>query len=718
MFFIKVTVLLGHNGAGKSTTFSVICGITAPTAGNVYIYDLDIQKERSACRKKIGLCPQGNALFNRLTVNEHLWLIHGLKGGSGSYKTEGQQLLDKLKLDEKSDEVAASLSGGQKRKLCVSMALIGGSTLILLDEPTAGMDPQARRDVEALLESVKGDRTVLLTTHYMDEAELLGDRIAIMVAGRVYCCGTPQFLKERFGGGYIMTIVAAEKAKVGDVAETLADLAGKYVQGAERGPVHGKQFEITLPKEREKDFPQLFEHLEKSKDALQISSFGLSLNTLEQVFLKVAESADPAAGVLDLNERINRHKELIQALQVDRLEGSTLIFAQLCALITKRIMYYVRNWSQLIVQVLIPVGIALSCVYVSRGGLIKTVAEERTFSLETFGPSRIPVQMEANSPLVDAYLEVVSEAPPGSLIHKLGSSDSLDRWVHYLPKKMPPPGFGAIFAPSSITVLFSGRAFHSMPTAVNVFDNALLRAETGESDGMIRTHIRTYTGIGADEHDVVSAGQMGELLGISLLLALMLITSPIVIFLVEERVSKFSHQQSLTSVSLILFWAVSLFSDLVLYSLICACFVVVLVSFGIFQGYLEFLIVLLALYFWSCVIFIYLVSSIFSSPSRANVFLFIWQLAGAIGADMLIRSARMEAKGEQWVEDLRTPLLYAFPSFALLNATMTLGEFSTKLGPPNNPRSLELSLMLWEWNYIGGFFFLCSGGSSARSIFY
>ncbi|KAK5968098.1 hypothetical protein GCK32_006846, partial [Trichostrongylus colubriformis] len=591
--------------------------------------------------------------------------------------------------------VAANLSGGQKRKLCVSMALIGGSTLILLDEPTAGMDPQARRDVEALLESVKGDRTVLLTTHYMDEAELLGDRIAIMVAGRVYCCGTPQFLKERFGGGYIMTIVAAEKAKVGDVAETLADLAGKYVQGAERGPVHGKQFEITLPKEREKDFPQLFEHLEKSKDALQISSFGLSLNTLEQVFLKVAESADPAASMLDLNERINRHKELIQALQVDRLEGSTLIFAQLCALITKRIIYYVRNRSQLIVQVLIPVGIALSCVYVSRGGLIKTAAEERTFSLETFGPSRIPVQMEANTSLVDAYLEVVSEAPPGSLIHKLGTNDTLDKWVHYLPKKMPPPGFGAIFAPSSITVLFSGRAFHSVPTAVNVFDNALLRAETGESN----------------------AGQMGELLGISLILALALMTSPIVIFLVEERVSKFSHQQSLTGVSLILFWAVTLFSDLVLYSLICACFVVVLVSFGIFQGYLEFLIVLLALYFWSCVIFIYFVSTIFSSPSRANVFLFIWQLAGAFGADMLIRSARMEAKGEQWVEDLRTRLLYAFPSFAFLNATMTLGEFSTKLGPPNNPRSLERSLMLWEWNYIGGLRFLCFGGSSARSIF-
>ncbi|KAK6034384.1 ABC transporter, ATP-binding protein [Cooperia oncophora] len=199
----QVTVLLGHNGAGKSTTFSVISGITAPTAGTVCIYDLDIQKQRSACRKRIGLCPQANALFNRLTVDEHLWFIHGLKGASGSYKVEGQQLLDQLKLDEKSDELSKNLSGGQKRKLCVSMAVIGNSSIVLLDEPTAGMDPGARRDVEALLETIKVDRTVLLTTHYMDEAELLGDRVAIMAKGRVYCCGTPQFLKKRLVGAQL-----------------------------------------------------------------------------------------------------------------------------------------------------------------------------------------------------------------------------------------------------------------------------------------------------------------------------------------------------------------------------------------------------------------------------------------------------------------------------------------------------------------------------------
>ncbi|VDN35969.1 unnamed protein product, partial [Cylicostephanus goldi] len=130
----------------------------------------------NACRKRIGLCPQANALFDRLTVDEHLWFIHGLKGAAGSYKTEADQLLSQLKLDEKSDTVsigsfysngsgliclfqlAMNLSGGQKRKLCVSMAVIGGSPVVLLDEPTAGMDPGARRDVESLLESIKVDR--------------------------------------------------------------------------------------------------------------------------------------------------------------------------------------------------------------------------------------------------------------------------------------------------------------------------------------------------------------------------------------------------------------------------------------------------------------------------------------------------------------------------------------------------------------------------------
>ncbi|VDM65331.1 unnamed protein product [Strongylus vulgaris] len=403
-------------------------------------------------------------MFDRLTVDEHLWFIHGLKGANGSYKTETEQLLSQLKLDEKTDEVefnlthiaeklnmlAMNLSGGQKRKLCVSMAVIGGSPVVLLDEPTAGMDPGARRDVETLLESIKVDRTVLLTTHYMDEAELLGDRVAIMAKGRVYCCGTPQFLKKRklmlqtsmqekrslaltnhtsynnkfgvkvgsinpnkksrknitaesmcvlsvcthdsaatclltwehfrFGTGYVMTVVIAEKANAQDTASQLTQIASEYVRGASRGNVHGKQFEIILPKEQQQNFPELFEYLERSKDALHISSFGLSLNTLEQVFLKVAEQTDPGAMIDFVDATISRSEELIQAQRVERREGCALLRAQVEALFTKRILYTIRNWPHLITQLVVPIGILLLIAYVS--GWTKKLNDDQVLNMK------------------------------------------------------------------------------------------------------------------------------------------------------------------------------------------------------------------------------------------------------------------------------------------------------------------------------------------------
>ncbi|PAV56861.1 hypothetical protein WR25_25876 [Diploscapter pachys] len=136
----EVTVLLGHNGAGKSTILSAISGIIAPTAGKIRICDCNVQTYRNEIRKIIGLCPQHNPLYEKLTVKEHLWLVHGLKGADRSgYAAEEKYLLEETKLDEKGNEKAMNLSGGMKRKLCVCMALIGKSPVVLLDEPTAGL---------------------------------------------------------------------------------------------------------------------------------------------------------------------------------------------------------------------------------------------------------------------------------------------------------------------------------------------------------------------------------------------------------------------------------------------------------------------------------------------------------------------------------------------------------------------------------------------------
>lgn len=204
----QVSILLGHNGCGKSTTFGMITGMHKATEGRVIIGGIDANSHRAAARKMIGYCPQYNPLYDKLTVMEHLKLVNALKGGSKlTFKVEADSLLQQIELTDKRDTLAKNLSGGMKRKLCVCMAMIGGSRVILLDEPTAGMDPSARIDVQRMLALVKADRTILLTTHYMDEAEKLGDWIFVMSHGKMAASGSNHYLKQKYGSGMLLTIV-------------------------------------------------------------------------------------------------------------------------------------------------------------------------------------------------------------------------------------------------------------------------------------------------------------------------------------------------------------------------------------------------------------------------------------------------------------------------------------------------------------------------------
>uniref|UniRef100_A0A8D2BUY0 ABC transporter domain-containing protein n=1 Tax=Sus scrofa TaxID=9823 RepID=A0A8D2BUY0_PIG len=151
-------------------------------------------------RKSLGLCPQQDLLFNYLTVSEHLYFYSVIKGIPQKMRLiEINNMLSTFNLLEKHNAFSVSLSGGMKRKLSIIIALIGGSKVVILDEPTSGMDPASRRATWNLLQHYKQDRTILLTTHDMDEADLLGDRIAIMVNGSLRCCGSSIFLKKIYG---------------------------------------------------------------------------------------------------------------------------------------------------------------------------------------------------------------------------------------------------------------------------------------------------------------------------------------------------------------------------------------------------------------------------------------------------------------------------------------------------------------------------------------
>lgn len=284
MYENQITVLLGHNGAGKTTTMSMLTGMLPPTSGTAYVNGFDITTDIDAVRTSIGLCPQHNILFEDLTVAEHIEFFATLKGMEvADIDREISKYLKLIELEAKRDVLSKDLSGGMKRKLSVCMAFCGGSKVVFCDEPSSGMDPASRRALWDVIRQEKQNRTVLLSTHFMDEADVLADRIAIMTNGTLRCWGTPFFLKKRFGAGYHLICVKNENTNT----EAIDMLIRNHI--ADVTIEHDIRTEVAflLPETKTHLYEAMFAELESQKESLGLSSFGVSLTTLEEVFLNV-----------------------------------------------------------------------------------------------------------------------------------------------------------------------------------------------------------------------------------------------------------------------------------------------------------------------------------------------------------------------------------------------------------------------------------------------
>ncbi|KAM6369110.1 LOW QUALITY PROTEIN: phospholipid-transporting ATPase ABCA7 [Pluvialis apricaria] len=405
----QITSFLGHNGAGKTTTMSILTGLLPPTSGTAYILGWDIRSDIDSIRKTMGMCPQHNVLFDILTVEEHVWFYGRLKGLSEErVKAEMEQLIQDTGLPHKRREQTRNLSGGMQRKLSVAIAFVGGSRVVILDEPTAGVDPYSRRSIWELLLKYRKGRTIILSTHYMDEAELLGDRTAIISQGRLCCCGSPLFLKARLGTGYHLTLVKREQVRTGgstgtvpgttkkdssdsehssdtglgseasavDVAQ-LSALIQQLVPGSRLVEDIGHEVLFVLPYSGAKDgaFGDLFRELDARLGELGISSYGISDTTLEEIFLKVAqdtgvdadvagtrqgeapgEGGDAEAADGELAEE-SRETDLLRGgpgQGCGRVRGWGLLRQQLRALFIKRMLHARRSTRGFFAQIVLP----------------------------------------------------------------------------------------------------------------------------------------------------------------------------------------------------------------------------------------------------------------------------------------------------------------------------------------------------------------------------
>ena len=198
----ELFALLGVNGAGKTTTIRMLSGLISPTSGSAFIFGHSVTDDIRSVKPLINVSPQETAVAENLTVRENLKMIAAIYGAAASEAgRKADEIIGRPKLGEYSSTAAKKLSGGWKRRLSIAMALISSPKLLFLDEPTLGLDVLARRELWKLIESLKGTITVILTTHYLEEAEALSDRIGVMANGRLMKCGTAEELKADTGCG-------------------------------------------------------------------------------------------------------------------------------------------------------------------------------------------------------------------------------------------------------------------------------------------------------------------------------------------------------------------------------------------------------------------------------------------------------------------------------------------------------------------------------------
>lgn len=364
----QITALLGFNGAGKTTLIDLITGMNTIEGGQIRVADKNVQTETSTVRSSLGLCPQANLFYRNLSVGQNLRLAAVMKGISFRTADKKAELAASLvNLKDQINKKAGDLSGGMKRRLCLACAIIGNWNVLILDEPTSGLDPETRRDIWDLLLQIRKVRTILLTTHFMEEADVLADRIAIMAGGEIVCAGSASFLKRAFQTGYVLNVQPKSDRK------TLLKQIQQHVPSAKLYGEKANEMSIQLIESTEQDSQKLneamislFRWLESSDGQECVQSFNLTNTSLEDVFLKVGEErkalskvdqkiCDPFFDDISMTESVGDRDNI---LLINRPKGFQKVWVQFWAIVYKRLCYEMKQLIATIRMIILPLFLA------------------------------------------------------------------------------------------------------------------------------------------------------------------------------------------------------------------------------------------------------------------------------------------------------------------------------------------------------------------------
>ncbi|XP_050422689.1 phospholipid-transporting ATPase ABCA1-like isoform X2 [Adelges cooleyi] len=680
MYPNQITVLLGHNGAGKSTTMSMLSGLIRPSSGSALIEGRDINTQMKTIRSSLGLCPQYNLLFPDLTVIEHLKFFGVLKDLSNeALNDEIQKYIVKFKLESMLNTKAEHLSGGMKRKLSVAIALIGKSKVVLMDEPTSGMDPIARRTLWNILQSEREGRTIVMTTHLMDEADLLGDRVVIMKTGKLCCVGTPFSLKKKYGGGYNLTLIM-DKATF-DVNGTTM-----FIQNHFPNVIPGRitPVEVTYKLPESGLIPELLNTLEKNKSCLGIKEYGITFIRLDDVYEKFSNHDGQlpyqnSSHIKFTSDSCVYEKNRLH-LKANRATGWKLFAIQLQALMVKK---YLQSSRALVLHSL---QIALTVVFIFASFAVvfawKSITDlpALAVSLDNFWKPVSTIMLASHErDVIDMYNSYKNACAPYPVLEVGGYNKSLEYFENFLLKIVTKnvPLYtqtyivGAVFNRSTAVAYFNNKPYHGPPLSLNMVYNAILKSQCGEDCGIeIVNHPLPYQGMDR-QLTLVGGSNLGFQVAFSCAVSQALVCALYVLYAVKERQSGVKLMQNIAGVKPTAYWIASLLWDWISYSLIIFTIVVALYVYGD-PGYSDLkqtnsMLVLLAAFSWADLPLMSLFSYLFTEPSSSFSGVAIFNvITGAFGL-MLVMILQVEPLCLKDQSRFIHSVLIYFPHYALSN---------------------------------------------------
>uniref|UniRef100_A0A8C4UHQ6 ATP binding cassette subfamily A member 13 n=1 Tax=Falco tinnunculus TaxID=100819 RepID=A0A8C4UHQ6_FALTI len=669
-----ITALLGPNGAGKTTVISLLTGLYPPTSGTIIINGKDIRTDLAAIRTQLGVCPQYDVLFNILTVREHLLLYGSVKAPGWTKEQLNQQVngvLEDMDLCQQQYKPVGALSGGMKRRLSIAISFIGNSNTVVLDEPTSGVDPCSRRSIWDVLLKYKTGCTLIFTTHHLDEAEVLSDRIAILQRGQLRCCGSPSYLRETYGQGHSLTLI--KKPSVFEIQDPkhivqVTSLVQTHIPEAFLKDNSGTELTYVIPERADKtSFKGLFQALDQSLHHLHVTGYGISDTTLEEVLIVFL-----CNGICLLRESCIAHFSGYVGSFIMR--GARLVLAQTAALLVKRFHHVRRDWRGSVSNVLLPViFVALAMALFSVKPLtidypsLKLTPKlydnaESFFSIHCFHLMFVPIvmfipirknnscwQMESTSPKDSCGCVMCpnfnTSAPylknkNGHILYNL-SGFLVEEYLVRPSNKARYGGwsFGGRKASELqdkklnntkskplAKVWYNQKGFHSLPSYLNELNNFILWLNLPPNVDWrqygITLYSQPYGGALLDEDKIMeNVRQCG--VALCIMLGFSILTASIGSAIVKDRVSGTKRLQHITGLGYKTYWLANFCCDMLFYMVPVTLCVGVISAFQLSaftcRKNLAATLLLLILFGYATLPWMYLVSRFFSSSDVAFI---------------------------------------------------------------------------------------------------